>query len=161
MKTLHVLFRVGGSDYVVPATAVLHMEAYEGATPVPGTPPWVVGLVQVRRRVVPVVDLRHRFGLPPLEHGLGARIVVVQDGTRVVGLLADSAREVVHLGPEDFQPPPEVVVEQAEGFVKAVAHDDKRLLMWMDVHRVVGTEALGTDKLDTESLLVEAENRGE
>ena len=161
MKALYVLFREGDSHYVLPATAVLHMEAFEGVTHVRGTPPWVGGLVQVRRRVVPVVDLRQRFGLPPTEEALGARIVVVQDESRVVGLLADSAREVVHLGEEDFKPPPEVVAEQAAGFVKAVAHDGKRLLMVLDVHRVVGAEALVAPEAVAQDDNVEAEHRGE
>lgn len=143
MSTLHVLFRVGESEYVLPATDVLHMEAFEGATPVPGTAEWVAGLVQVRRRVVPVVDLRRRFGLLPVEATLQSRVIVVQDGLRTVGLLADSAREVVHVAADAFRPPPEVVAERAAGFVDAVAQVGKRLVMRLDVHRVVGTEDLG------------------
>jgi purine-binding chemotaxis protein CheW len=138
MNTLHVVIRVGETQYVLPATEVLHMESYEGATPVPGAPSWVAGLVQVRRRVVPVVDLGARFGGSPLQPSLQARVVVVQLGERVVGLAVDSAREVVHLQADQFRPPPEVVVEQAEGFVKAVAHVGQRLLMLLDVERVIG-----------------------
>ena len=70
------------------------MESFAGATPVPGAPPYVAGLVQVRGRVVPVVDLRARFGLPAAEPTLDTRIVVAQHGERTVGLLVDSAREV-------------------------------------------------------------------
>lgn len=141
--TLHVVFKVGGPHYVLPAKDVLHIEAFEGATAVPGAPPWVVGIVQVRRRVIPVVDLRARFGLPEVERTLGARVVVVQDGARVVGLLADGAREVVHLPADAFRPPPEMIAEQARGFVKAVAEIGKRLVMLLDVHRVVGTDIPG------------------
>jgi len=63
MTTLHVAFRVGTAEYVVPAATVLHLESFETATHVPGAPAYVAGLVQVRGRVVPVVDLRRRFGL--------------------------------------------------------------------------------------------------
>ena len=150
-EALHVVFRVGASEYVLPATDVLHMEAWEGATAVPGAPPWVAGIVQVRRRVIPVVDLRVRFGLPPTERTLGARVLVVQDGARVVGLLADGAREVVHLPPDGFRPPPEIIAEQAQGFVKAVAEAGKRLVMLLDVHRVVGTDMPGADGPESSS----------
>ena len=70
MTALHVTFRVGTADYALPAAAVLHLESFVSATHVPGAPPYVAGLVQVRGRLVPVVDLRKRFGLGPIEHSI-------------------------------------------------------------------------------------------
>ncbi len=140
MKVLHVTFRVGTADYAVPASDVLHLESFERATHVPGVPSYVAGLVQTRGRLVPVVDLRARFGLPPIEHALDRRIVVVQIGTRVAGLLVDSAREVVHLDDGAFEKPPEVLESQTAGFVKAVATVMKRLFLLVDVPRVIGEE---------------------
>ena len=63
MSALHVLFHVAGNDYAVPASEVLHMESFAGAVKVPGTRPYVAGIVQTRSRVVPVVDLRAASGL--------------------------------------------------------------------------------------------------
>jgi len=136
MSGLHVLLTVGGTRYVVPAASVLHMESYGESTPVPGAAPFVVGLVQIRGRVVPVIDLRTRFGLPPIERTLDSRVVVVQLGSRTVGLLADSAREVVNIAAEDFKPPPEVVGGQGAGFVDAVAQLDKKLVLRLDLASV-------------------------
>src|SRR5512142_3491368 len=110
---LHVLFRVGDADYVISALDVVQMESFGGATRVPGTAPYVAGLVQVRGRVVPVVDLRARFGLPAAETTGDRRVIVVQVGARVAGLLADSAREVVQLDESAFEPPPELIAQQA------------------------------------------------
>lgn len=138
MSALHVLFKVAGSEYVLPAADVLQMETFAGATPVPGTPPYVAGLVQIRGRVVPVVDLRARFGLPSAELVLDTRVVVVQQGERAVGLIVDTAREVVSIKPEMFRPPPEIIAEQAAGFVKAVAQIGGRLVMLIDCDRVIG-----------------------
>ncbi|MBS1123364.1 MAG: Positive regulator of CheA protein activity (CheW), partial [Deltaproteobacteria bacterium] len=90
MTTLHVTFRVGTADYALPAAQVLHLESFEIATHVPGAPTYVAGLMQVRGRVVPVVDLRLRFGLASIEHTIDHRVVVVQVGPRVAGLLVDS-----------------------------------------------------------------------
>lgn len=137
MSGLHVLLTVAGTRYVVPAASVLHMESYSDATPVPGAAPFVVGLVQIRGRVVPVVDLRARFGLPAIEPTLDSRVVVVQLGQRTVGLLADSAREVVHIAPENFRPPPEVVAGQGAGFVDAVAQLDSKLVLRLALPSVV------------------------
>jgi purine-binding chemotaxis protein CheW len=138
VSALHVLFKVAGSEYVLPAADVLQMESFTSATRVPGTPPYVAGLVQIRGRVVPVVDLRARFGLQTVAPVLDSRVVVVQQGDRVVGLLVDIAREVVSIAKEAFRPPPEIVAEQAAGFVKAVAQVGGRLVMLIDCDRVIG-----------------------
>jgi purine-binding chemotaxis protein CheW len=122
------------------ADQVLHLESFEAATHVPGAPPYVAGLVQVRGRVVPVVDMRVRFGLAPGEASIDRRVVVVQVGARVAGLLVDSAREVLDLPAESFAKPPELIEAQASGFVTAIATAGKRLFLVVDVPRVIGEE---------------------
>jgi len=140
MATLHVTFRVGNASYAVPAAQVLHLESYETATHVPGAPPYVAGLVQVRGRLVPVVDLRVRFGLPAIEASIDRRVVVVQIGGRVAGLLVDSAREVLKIDDAAFEKPPEIIAQQASGFVKAVATIAQRMYLLVDVPRIIGEE---------------------
>ena len=140
MASLHVAFRVGTADYAIPAAQVLHLETYETATPVPGTPPYVAGLVQVRGRLVPVVDLRKRFGLDAVERTLDHRVVVVQVGARVAGLLVDSAREVLKIEDDAVAKPPELVEARAAGFVKGIATVAKRMFLLVDVPRVIGEE---------------------
>jgi purine-binding chemotaxis protein CheW len=142
VSDLHVVFKVGEAEYVLPASDVMQMESFSGATKVPGTAPYVAGLMQVRGRVVPIVDLRARFGLPAVEPTLDTRVVVVQSGERTVGLLVDSAREVLKLKPEDLRPPPEILVEESGGFVKSIAQAGKRLVMLIDFAKVVGKEQL-------------------
>jgi purine-binding chemotaxis protein CheW len=140
MSSLHVLFEVAGTEYVLPASDVLQMETYEGATEVPGALPHVVGIVQIRGQVIPIVDVRTRFGLEPAKVGGDRRIVVVQQGSRIVGLLVDRAREVIHLEPDVFQAPPDVLVEQSAGYVKSVAQTGKRMVLLMDFPKVIGQE---------------------
>lgn len=140
MRALHVAFKVGDAHYVVPAADVLHLESYERATPIPGSAPYVAGLVQTRARLVPVVDLRRRFGLPPVEHCLDHRIIVVQHGARITGLLVDSAREVLQIADDQFEAPPEMIDRQADGFVKSVATVARRMFLLLDVARVIREE---------------------
>lgn len=140
MNDLYVLFRVADADYALPSTEVLHMESFTGATYVPGAPAYVAGLAQIRRRVVPVVNLRLRFGLPAIEPTLDSRIVVVQCEERSVGLLVDSAREVARLDADQFRPPPELVSQQAAGYVTSVAQSGTRLLLLIDSRKVIGEE---------------------
>lgn len=137
---LHVTFRVGTADYALPAAQVLHLESYQTATHVPGAPAYVAGIVQVRGRLVPVVDLRTRFGLGPIEHSIDRRVVVVQVGKRIAGLLVDSAREVVHIAHSAFEKPPEIFDQESAGFIKGVATIAKRLFLLVDVPRVIGEE---------------------
>ena len=139
---LHIVFKVAGAEYAIPADLVLQMESYTGATRVPGSPDYVVGIVQIRGKVIPVVDLRLRFGLPQIESTLDSRIVVGKDGDRAVGLLVDSAREVLKISASEVSDPPTMVTDQAEGFVKAVARPGKRMLMLIDFQKVIGQEKL-------------------
>ncbi|HVZ87466.1 MAG TPA: chemotaxis protein CheW [Polyangia bacterium] len=140
MNDLHVLCKVADADYVVSAADVLQMESFSGATKVPGASPEVAGLVQIRGKVIPVLDLRLLFGLPAREPTLDSRVVVTSRGARTVGLLVDSAREVLKIPAEDFKPPPSVVAHQTEGLVKAVAQIGTRLLMLVDLAKVIGEE---------------------
>ena len=142
MSVLHVVFKVGGADYAIAASQVLQMESFTGATPVPGAAPYVAGLVQVRGKVIPVVDARARFGLPPAERTLDSRVVVAQVNARTVGLLVDSAREVLKVDADQFKPPPPMVAQQASGFVRAVAQVNGRLVLLIDLEKVIGEEQL-------------------
>ena len=138
--SLHVAFRVGTADYVIPAADVMHLESFTEATHVPGSPAYVAGLVQVRGKLVPVVDLRRRFGLEPIERTIDTRVIVVKVGARTVGLLVDSARDVLKVDEATYEPPPELIANQAAGFVKAVTTVAKRLMLVVDVPRVIGEE---------------------
>lgn len=137
---LHVLFQVGGTDYVLPASEVTQMESFEGATLVPGAPAHVAGVVQLRGQVIPVVDVRARFGLPRAERSPEARIIVVDRQERRVALLVDRAREVIDLGPDAFRAAPEVVAERSAGFVRSIAQADRRVLMLVNVDEIIGHE---------------------
>lgn len=137
---LHVAFKVGAAEYIVPADQVLHLETFTEATRVPGAPAFVAGLVQSRGKLVPVVDMRSRFGLEPAERSLDNRVIVVRIGSRTAGLLVDSARDVLRLDETAFEEPPEMVKDQANGFVSGVTTVANRLLLVVDVPRVIGEE---------------------
>jgi purine-binding chemotaxis protein CheW len=140
MSTLHVLCRIADAEYVVPAAEVVQMESFAGATKVPGAAAQVAGLVQIRGRVVPVLDLRVLFGFDPIAPTIDSRVMVMRSGERTVGLLVDSAREVLKIPPDGFEPPPAVVAQQTDGMVKAVTQMGSRLLMLIDVEKVIGEE---------------------
>jgi purine-binding chemotaxis protein CheW len=96
-----------------------------------------------------VLDLRVLFGLPAIAPTIDSRVVVTKRGERTIGLLVDSAREVLKIPAAEFQPPPSVVAQQTDGLVKAVAQVGTRLLMLVDLARVIGDET-GKERRDGE-----------
>ncbi|APR81503.1 Positive regulator of CheA protein activity [Minicystis rosea] len=146
MSALHVVFKVQDAEYVLAAADVLQMESFTHATRVPGTAAWVTGLIQIRGRVVPVVDLRARFGVAATEPTLDARVVIVQRGGRTVGLLVDSAREVLDIPDDAWRAPPDLVGQEGGGFVKSVAQIQRagegRLVLLIDFEKVIGEERI-------------------
>jgi purine-binding chemotaxis protein CheW len=140
MSILHVVFKVGGSEYALPASDVLQMESYAGATLVPGSKPWVSGIIQVRGRIVPVLDVRSRFGMPPHDRTPDSRVVVAMHDDRAVALLVDNAREVLKLEADQLKPPPQMVAQEAKGLVKAVAQVGSRLVMLLDLKKLMDEE---------------------
>lgn len=140
MSELHVLCKIADVEYVLPGDDIVQMESFVGATKVPGAGAEVAGLVQIRGRVVPVLDMRVVFGLPTVQPTINSRVVVMKKGERTVGLLVDSAREVLKIPAADFAPPPPVVAQQTEGLVKAVVQKGDRLLMLIDFTKVIGEE---------------------
>ncbi len=140
MSDLHVLCKIGDVEYVLSTDDVVQMESFVGATKVPGARAEVAGLVQIRGRVVPVLDMRVVFGLPAVAPTIDSRVLVMKHAERTVGLLVDSAREVLRIPAENFQPPPPVVSRQTEGLVKAVVQVRDRLLMLIDSTKVISEE---------------------
>ncbi len=140
MSQLHVICRIGDSEYAIPADEVFQMENFVAATPVPGAPSYVTGLIQVRQKIIPVLDARKRFGLPEIPVTGESRVVVLKLSERLVGLVVDSAREVQNISPEIFKAPPEIIARQSEGFVKAVANFKERIIMLLDTLKIVGEE---------------------
>ncbi len=122
------------------ASEVLQMESFTSATSVPGSKPFVRGIIQLRGRVVPVIDLRVRFGLPAAEHGLEARVIVGEKDGRAVALLADTAREVVRIFPSQERPPPQLAA--AGGYVRAIVEEENRTLLVLDFAKVIGEDTI-------------------
>lgn len=142
MTDLHVVFSVAGAEYTIPAAAVVQLESYQGATPVPGTAAHVAGIIQVRGQVIPVIDLRRLFGQPAVEVTLDTRVIVTEQGGRQVGLLVDKSREVLRIDSAAVQTTPGLVEESSRGFFAGVIQLGQRLIMLLDLRKIVGEEDL-------------------
>src|ERR671917_2593191 len=104
-----ILFELAGTTYGVRSRFVQQVEMIEHITPVPNAPPAVEGVVLARGQVIPALSLRARFGFPKIPHDLRARLVVVGNAGRTIGLIVDTAREFVRIPAGAIEPPPEAI----------------------------------------------------
>jgi chemotaxis signal transduction protein len=133
----YIVFEVAGTTYAVASPAILHMEMVEAITPVPNAAQFVDGVVLSRGQVVPVVNLRARFGFERAPLGLRTRLLVVKVGGRTVGLLVDSAREFVRLADTDIRPPHEAMASATGPYIAGVTTRDDRIILVLDVARLL------------------------
>src|SRR5690242_20729878 len=105
-KDLHLVgFRIGRETFGVPINLVREIVRVPEITAVPNAPDYVEGVINLRGKIVSVIDLRKRFGDPNLEITKKTRVVVVEIENRTVGLVVNSASEVLKISPSDIEPP--------------------------------------------------------
>jgi purine-binding chemotaxis protein CheW len=142
----YILFTVAGTTYALPSGEVRHMEMIEDITRVPNAPSFVDGVVFSRGQVVPVVNLRARFGFERAPYDLRSRLIVVQTGARLVGLVVDSAREFVNIPPDAIQPPHESLAGMSGRYVEGIASIGDRLILTLHLPHILNfAETLSTD----------------
>ncbi len=133
----YILFAVAGTTYALPSAEVRHMEMIEDVTRVPNAPAFVDGVVFSRGQVVPVVNLRARFGFERAPLDLRTRLIVVQGGDRLVGLVADAAREFVSIPPDAIQPPNDALTGMSGRYVEGIASMGDRLILILSLDRIL------------------------
>ena len=140
----YILFTVAATTYALPSAEVRHIEMLEEITRVPNAPSFVDGVVFSRGQVVPVVNLRARFGFERMPFDLKTRLVVVQAGTRLIGLVADSAREFVSIPPEAIQPPNDALAGMSGRYVDGIATVRDRLILVLNLDRILNFDEAQT-----------------
>ena len=133
----YILFTVAGTTYGLPTSEVRHMEMIEEVTRVPNAPAFVDGVVFSRGQVVPVVNLRARFGFERAPYDLRTRLVVVQSGARQIGLAVDASREFVGIPPTAVQPPSDALAGMSGRYVEGIASIGDRLVLLLNLDRVL------------------------
>jgi purine-binding chemotaxis protein CheW len=151
----YILFTVAGTTYALPSDDVRHMEMIDEITRVPNAPSFVDGVVFSRGQVVPVVNVRARFGFDRAAIDIRSRLIVVQSGTRLIGLVVDAAREFVNIPAELVHPPHEALAGMSGRYVGGIASIGDRLILILDLERILNFgEAVenGPDRLMTETV---------
>lgn len=132
-----VAFRLGAEEYAIPIEMVESIIKLGPLTAVPGSPPFVRGVMNLRGRIMSVIDLRERFGMPPSDDQEDGRILVVQYSEATIGLLVDNVSEVFTLDEMQFQPPPPELGNNAVGGIDGIIQDEARLIVLLNVESIL------------------------
>jgi purine-binding chemotaxis protein CheW len=141
--TQFLTFRLGGEEYGVPILHVQEIKGYAPVTPIPNTPPWVRGVMNLRGTIVPVIDLRLRLGMPAADYGPFTVIVVLALGTTVVGAIVDAVSDVLTIPPSDVQAAPELALGVDARFVGGIAQAGDTLVILLDAEALLRHDDLG------------------
>ncbi|MDB4916194.1 MAG: cheW [Gemmatimonadetes bacterium] len=151
-----VTFRLGQDYFAADVHAVERVLRYSLPTSVPDMPPYIEGVMDYLGRVVPVVNLRRRFELPPMEVGAEMRTLILNVSGEWIGAVVDAVTEVAPFLPTDVSAPPKLFRGLAGTYLKGIVRRDNRLVMFLDVEQLLsstdrialqdaGAEALAND----------------
>jgi purine-binding chemotaxis protein CheW len=142
----YLTFKLSEEVFAVDVEKVREILELTTITKVPQTPEFMRGVINLRGSVVPVVDMRLKFGMPETERTVNTCIVVVEVGsggeTLVLGALADSVQEVFELEPEQIEPSPKIGTRINTDFILGMGKSDEGFIMILDIDRVFGAEEL-------------------
>jgi purine-binding chemotaxis protein CheW len=132
-----VSFKIGDEEFGVDILKVQEINRMLEITRVPNAPPHIVGVINLRGKVIPVVDLRRRFGMDIKEYDKNTRIVVMELGGKIVGFVVDAVSEVLRIPRSVTEPPPSVATSADADYITAVGKLDDRLLTLLDLEKVL------------------------
>jgi purine-binding chemotaxis protein CheW len=140
MEKQLVIFELAEEDFGIEITAVEGIMKIQKITPIPYAPDYVEGVTNLRGSVVPVIDLRKRFGVNASGRTIDTRIVIVTMGESKVGIIVDAVSEVLTLEDTVIEPVPPMVNMAGREFIIGIAKINNRLVILLDLTRVLTTE---------------------
>lgn len=130
-------FLVGGQDFCVDIMSVREIRGGARATPLPHSPHFMLGVINLRGTVLPIMDLSARLDLATRSDASRNVIIVVANGDRTVGLLVDAVSDILAIRQDDLQPPPELAADASRSFVSALTIVDNRMIRVLDLASVL------------------------
>jgi purine-binding chemotaxis protein CheW len=159
-RELHIVgFQIGRETYGVPITSLHEIVRVPDITAVPDAPEYLEGVINLRGKIVSVMDLRKRFGVKQATLKKGNRILVVEHAGRLAGLIVDSASEVVKIPSEDVEAPPAAFQEGGLNCVTGLGKVRGRLIVLLDMSKLLAPASLLQTKGIAESKPATAEAR--
>lgn len=133
-----VSFKIGSEEYGIDILKVQEINRMPDITKVPQAPHYVDGVINLRGKVIPIINTRRKFNLEEKDHDKDTRIVVVDINGEVIGLVVDSVNEVLRIPSSIVEPPPNVTVDSGANYITGVARLEDRLLILLDLRKLIG-----------------------
>ncbi|MBQ3059765.1 MAG: purine-binding chemotaxis protein CheW [Desulfovibrio sp.] len=135
-----VTFSIGEEEFGVNILKVQEIIRTMEITKVPRAPEFVEGVINLRGKVIPIIDLRRRFGLAPKVHDKNTRIIVIEINNIIVGFVVDAVSEVLRIPASTVEPPPPVVAGVDSDYISGVGKLQDRLLIMLDLDKLLSSE---------------------
>jgi purine-binding chemotaxis protein CheW len=145
-----VSFKLGSEAYGVDIAQVQEINRMVSITHVPRAPQFMEGVINLRGQLIPIIDLRARFGMPRAEHTKNTRIVVTEIGTKRVGMVVDSVSEVLRLPVDQIEEAPDMISGVDTEYIRGVGKIEDRLIILLDLAKIItGSEKRELEAADT------------
>jgi purine-binding chemotaxis protein CheW len=128
-----IAFRIGDQEFCVNIMSVREIRGWTTATPFPYAPPYVLGVINLRGAVLPIVDLSAMLGMNATTPDVRHVIIVAQVGSRVVGLLVEAVSDILTIIDDSIQPVPEISSELEKQYARGILAIDKRMICMIDL----------------------------
>jgi purine-binding chemotaxis protein CheW len=137
-----LVFVLGKEEYGVDILKVQEIRGYEKVTPLPAAPAYLKGVVNLRGVIVPVIDLRVKFGMANPAYDASTVMVILRIGTRVIGIVVDGVSDVMRLAPSDVKPAPELGTLVDSSYLAGLATRDERMILLVDIEKFLSSGEL-------------------
>ena len=135
-----VSFHIGEEEFGVDILKVQEINRMVEVTKVPNSPDYVDGIINLRGKVIPIIDLRRRLGMPAKSYDKDTRIVVVEMDGKIIGFVVDSVSEVLRISKSIVEPPPKMVGSIDSEFITAIGKLEDRLLILLDLESILSSK---------------------
>ena len=137
-----LVFVLGGEEYGVDILKVQEIRGYDKVTPIPSAPAFLKGVVNLRGIIVPVIDLRIKFGMPDPRYDSFTVVIILRISGRVVGIVVDAVSDVVQLAPADVKPAPALGAVVDGSFLAGLATPGDRMVLLLDIEKFLSSGEL-------------------
>lgn len=143
----YLTFILAEEEYGVEILRVQEIRGWTNVTAIPKSPSYLRGVINLRGDIVPIIDLRERFGIEAVEYDATTVVIVIrvkndEDEEKIMGIVVDAVSEVYTVNPEDFQPPPELGNVVEEHFVSGLASVDEKMVILLDIDVLMNTQLM-------------------